>query len=95
MRKYSQIWRCFTLALCGMLHGIELFKNLNLSLIYRGFPGGKESTCSAGDMVRSLGGEDPLEKETAMPSTILAWKPHGQRRLFGCSQRVAKQSDTT
>ena len=41
MRKYSQIWRCFTLALYGMLHGIELFKNLNLSLLYRGFPGVK------------------------------------------------------
>ena len=71
------------------------FQKPKLITHIQGFPWGKESTCSAGDMVRSLGGEDPLEKETAMPSTILAWKPHGQRRLFGCSQRVAKQSDTT
>ena len=35
---------------------------------------GKESACSAGDRVRSLGGEDPLEKEMATHSSILAWK---------------------
>ena len=35
---------------------------------------GKESTCSAGDPVRSLGQEDPLEKEMATHSSILAWK---------------------
>ena len=41
------------------------------------FPGGsdsKESACSAGDWVRSLGQEDPLEKEMATHSSILAWK---------------------
>ena len=38
-----------------------------------GLPGGsagKESSCNAGD----LGWEDPLEKETATHSSILAWK---------------------
>ena len=38
-----------------------------------GFPGGsdvKASACNAGD----LGREDPLEKETANLSSILAWK---------------------
>ena len=42
----------------------------------RGFPEGsadKESTCKAGDF-QSLGQEDPLEEETATPSSILAWK---------------------
>ena len=43
-----------------------------------GFPGGsdlsKESACSAGDQVRSLGQEDPLEKEMATYSSILAWE---------------------
>ena len=41
------------------------------------FPGGsdsKESACSVGDWVRSLGQEDPLEKEMATHSSILAWK---------------------
>ena len=34
-----------------------------------GFPGGsdgRESTCTVGDLVRSLGWEDPLEKGTAI-----------------------------
>ena len=38
----------------------------------------KESTCNAGDVqetqVPSLGQEDPLEKEMATHSSILAWK---------------------
>ena len=41
------------------------------------FPGGsdgKESACNAGDWVRSLGQEDPLEKGMANHSSILAWK---------------------
>ena len=45
-----------------------------------GFPGGasgKESTCSTGEQemwVRSLGQEDPLEKEMATLSSILPWQ---------------------
>ena len=42
-----------------------------------GFPGGldgKDSVCNAGDPVRSLGWEDPLEKAMAIHSSILAWK---------------------
>ena len=35
--------------------------------------------------VRSLGLEDPLEKEMATHSSILAWEIHGLRRLAGCS----------
>ena len=34
----------------------------------------KETTCSAGDQVRSLGQEDPLEEEMATHSSILAQK---------------------
>ena len=34
----------------------------------------KESACHAGDPVRSLGREDPLEKEMATHSSILAWR---------------------
>ena len=33
---------------------------------------GKETSCNAGDPVRSLGGEDPLEKEMATHSSIFA-----------------------
>ena len=35
---------------------------------------GKESACNAGDLVRSLGWEEPLEKGMATHSSILAWK---------------------
>ena len=51
--------------------------------------------------VRSLGWEDPLEKEMATHSSILAWRipwtaePHGQRSLVGYSPRGRKESDTT
>ena len=41
------------------------------------FPGGsdgKASAYNAGDRVRSLGQEDPLEKEIAVYSRTLAWK---------------------
>ena len=34
----------------------------------------KDSACSAGDQVRSLGREDPLQKNMATHSTIRAWK---------------------
>ena len=34
----------------------------------------KESACNAGDLVRSLGGEDPPEKGKATHSSILAWR---------------------
>jgi len=50
------------------------------SYVYTGFSFpcssvGKESACSAGDhWVRPLGWEDPLEKEMATHSSILAWK---------------------
>ena len=45
-----------------------------------GFPcgsAGKESTCNAGDLVWSLGWEDPLEKGKATYSSILAWRIPG------------------
>ena len=45
--------------------------------LHLGFPGGSEvkaSACSAGAWVQSLGREDPLEKEVATHSSILAWR---------------------
>ena len=41
------------------------------------FPGssdGKEFICNAGDLVRSLGWKDPLGKQMATYSSVLAWK---------------------
>ena len=34
----------------------------------------KKSACNAGDWVQFLGQEDPLEKEMATHSSILAWR---------------------
>ena len=45
--------------------------------------------------VRSPGGEDPLEKEMATHSSVLAGKSHGQRSLAGHSLQGHKESDTT
>ena len=45
--------------------------------IYGGFPGGldgKKSTWNAGDLGSNCGWEDPLEKEKATHSSILAWR---------------------
>ena len=43
--------------------------------------------------VRSLGQEDPLEKE--MAPIFLSGKTHGQRSLVGCSPRGCKELDMT
>ena len=45
--------------------------------------------------IQSLGQEDPLEKEMATHSSILAWRIHGQRSLVGYSPGGRKESDTT
>ena len=44
---------------------------------HQGFPGGAEvraSACNAGDLGSIPGCEDPLEKEMANHSSILAWR---------------------
>ena len=49
----------------------------NPNIYVFGFAGGldsKESTCNVGDRVPSLGWEDPLKKEMATHSSILAWR---------------------
>ena len=45
--------------------------------------------------VRFLGWEDPLEKEMATHSSILAWEIHGQRSLAGYSPQTCKEVDMT
>ena len=42
--------------------------------------------------VRSLGQEDPLEREMAIHSSILAWEIHGQRSLVDYSPWSCKKS---
>ena len=53
-----------------------------------GFPGSsvvKNSTVKQETWLRSLGREDPLEKEMATHSSMLAGKSHRQRNLAGCT----------
>ena len=45
--------------------------------------------------VRSLGQEDPLEKETATHSSILAWRIPWMEELGGLQSMGRKESDTT
>ena len=49
-----------------------------IAKIWKGFPGGsdgKETACSAGDLGLMPGlQEDPLEKERATHSSVLAWR---------------------
>ena len=45
--------------------------------------------------VRSLGQEDPLEKEMATYSSILAWRIPWTEELGGLESRGRKESDTT
>ena len=46
-------------------------------------------------LVRSLGQEDPLEKEMSTHCIILAGESCGQRNLVGCSPWGHKELDTT
>ena len=45
--------------------------------------------------VQSQGRKDPLEKETATQSSILAWEMPWTEELVGCSPWGHKESDTT
>ena len=53
----------------------------------------KASACNVGDLVRSLGREDPLEKEMVTHSSILGWRIPWTRSLVGYSPRDHKESD--
>ena len=65
---------------------IDVCMNLYLFIYRQGIPrwlSGKESTANAGDADSVPCWEDPLEKEMATHSSILAWIIHGQRSLEG------------
>ena len=56
---------------------VQIKMKRKASLASQGFPGGSDgaySACNVGDWVWSLGQEDPLEKEMATHSSILAWR---------------------
>ena len=45
--------------------------------------------------VQSLVWEEPLEKDRATHSSVLAWRVPGQRGLVGCSPWGHRESDAT
>ena len=51
--------------------------------------------CLQETWVQSLGRKDPLEKEMATHSSLLAGECHGQRSVVGYSPWGHKESDTT
>ena len=66
--------------------------------IYSGFlrsSVGKESACNAGDPGLILGWEDPLEKEMATHSSILAWRIPWTEEPGGLQSMGSKESDMT
>ena len=86
--KYCNLWSNIFL-----LHvDTQLSQDLSGGSVVKNLP------ANAGDMVPSLGWEDPLEKEMAAHSSVLAWKSHEQRSLgsyspWGCERHdlVAEQ----
>ena len=50
---------------------------------------------SQGTWVRSLGQEDPLEKEMAFHSSILAWEIQGTEEPSGLQSMGSQELDTT
>ena len=55
----------------------------------------KNLPANAGDMVRSLGQEDPLEKEMAFHSSTLAWRIPWTQEPGSYSLWGHKESDMT
>ena len=51
-----------------------LFKSMLFSICFPGDSDSQASACNGETWVQSLGQEDPLEKEIATHSNILAWK---------------------
>ena len=66
--------------------------------IVKGFPGGsvvKNLPAKQETQVRSLGWEDPLEKEKATPSSILVGQFCGQRNVADYSPWGCKRDTTS
>ena len=90
------------LPLCSLFSSPRIFDVYTLLCKVQGFPGGasgKESSCQSQEMqemrVRSLGWEDPLEKEVASHSSIFAWKIPWTEELGVLQSMESQEADTT
>ena len=59
-----------------------------------GSSGGEESDCNAGDLVQSLGWEDPLEEGMAAHSSMLTWRTPTDRGAWWAVVHGVTQSRT-
>ena len=76
----------------------KMKQNEQKSIYVVGFPHssvGKESACSVGDLGLIPGLEDPLEKEMAIHSSILACKIPWTEESGGLQSMGSQVSDTT
>ena len=67
-------------------------------MVTQGFPGGsvvKSLPVNAREVDSIVGREDPLGREMATHSNILAWETHGQKGLVDYSPWGHKESDMT
>ena len=71
------------------------FQKPKLITLIQGFPWGKESTCNAGDMVRSLLGKIPWRRKQQCPPLFLPGNSMDRGGCLAAVNGVAKQSDTT
>ena len=55
---------------------------------------GKDSACHAGDTAQALSREDPLEKEMATRSSVLAWKIPWTEEPGGLQSMESQKSRT-
>ena len=75
-----------------IIKGVTPLTNLNMCWEWLNTPAVHETQET---WVWSVGWEDPLEREMATDSSILAWEPHRQKSLVGYSPWSCKQLDTT
>ena len=81
----------------SVFHWIKTFKIIAYPT-YPGFPGSsvsKEPACHCRRQVQSLGWEDPLEKEMATHSNILAWEIPWTEKPGKLLSMELQESDTT
>ena len=70
---------------------------MNRIMLLVGFPGDsddKESASNAGDLSRSLGWEDLLEKEMATHASMLAWRTPRDRGAWQVTAHGITKSQT-
>ena len=77
------------------LEWIDYLSTGELSYPLSGGSDSKESTCSAGDWVRSLGWEDPWRRKWQPTPIFLPGEFHGQRSLVNYNPWGCEESDTT